>query len=889
MTVYPPTAPTYLSPKQIVSVQGQPLASVLSARVTYGWDQQLATADVVIPDPLPDQVGHRSMIRIYMGPETADLRFTGYITTLHHDMFPGKIVLGCEDILCLAKYHKRISEFSFIGMTDEEIVRYILTAVGIPFDPANILGTGKVLGVDEENTGLVWKAGESALSKIAAVDQVSVVAIDAGDRRGIYQTWCDRGGVIRRTLLDPLPSLVAVRSFVEGADFLAGSTRIEAVEPASTSSASGAFGLTKTAGPNGNPFAIVSNPTYMKVPAVEIIGPSDTQINLTDVSEFLLQQTGWNLVRADFTTHRGDIIGPMETVYFTAPQVRTAFNAHVQSVTVEQGEQGGSFQHISLISYRELNIADNPVREFDPLTGDEVEVGDWMDDQPDAGPEDLIASFTASVKDVESVVIDGVQTELTTVACEDTSTSATGEIVSRTWTAVGGTPATGSDVTFNPSFLGDLTGKTISIEVADTNANTATSDPQPAGGTATTPPMRREIFTAEGAGGAGHFSGTTWRTDLNSGGPVGVVANGAAWAAGAVIQRERLSETVTDLPETTVPGPVVSIWIEEDVSTGELAAGLTAGRVLRSSDKGETWTVCTPLPDTEEDVLQVVISRFTPGQIWALQYSHIWISSDDGGSWTLIRDAAEGQEFLSLRLTNFRNLVTSRGGPSALERCEEPTPFTFTGTPPTGLTGAMANVFADEIAAIDHSTPPKLWVTEEVGSWNMVPAEVPDLSAFTGAAPHYRNMQQDSAIARMGYVAVGDYALKTTDWWKPDTIFVLRQINVAGCGAGPIKQIGIGSLSSPPDDGGGGGGGPIPDPGGCAEWYAYSGNAGEDYPPECEAYLTEQHGPGPRPGTPGGPWYYTGFHAGAQEVWGDTRGGFVFVDPGVNPNWTDVS
>jgi photosystem II stability/assembly factor-like uncharacterized protein len=792
---------TYQSPRSLVMVKGQALTQVIACRVTRGWDQAIATAEVDLAWPIPGVVGHRTMIWIYMGITSLKLRFAGYITSINDSIYPGRITLGCEDVLCLAKYNKTLATYTLADLTDEAAIKFILETVGMPrYNPDFIIGTGKVIGSNQENAALSWAPTESALSKIQAIDGISVYDIESGARKGIYRTYADISGNIRRIALDPLPFSTAAHTFTEGDDIESGFGRIEAVEPTTTTMAVGYGGASATSDPTTNPYAVISNPSFELYPMIEEGLSSEDKHNLQEMADYLNQQRSYNIIRGEIVTRREDVIASHETLYVDSSHARVKLFAHLQSCVTEQNEQGGFLQQIAYVSYRELNAFEGTgpagetigaTTEDNPFTDEEIEPDEI--DLPE--PEDPVtASFSVSVLDVETVLVDGQQVLLYTVACTATSQSASGTIEQNAWTAVGGEPTSGEGEVFNVNFP-SLAGATVELVSTDSNADSGTTGPIDMAGEIGATKKSRKLYTAEGSVLA-DFDTSLWRTKPATT-LASIVAHGPFWG-----DQDKLWTSEDDFvtePTFTVPFPgskITAIWCELDVSKTRVAVGTENGEVAVSDDKGATWSVKAS-PATSAAIKQIIISRGNESQYWALTEGGIFISDDAGGAWRILRLAADGQVFTCLRLTNFRNVVGSHAGPAPLERAEPPgDPFTF----PVGagnIVGVAANIFADELACVDTSVPPKLYVTEEVGSWNMVPAETPDLTDYAGAAIEVDNvMHHDSGIAGMMYVAVKEWILKTTNFWKAGTIYALRHIGEGGAGS-YLYHIGVGEFGDP--------------------------------------------------------------------------------------------
>jgi hypothetical protein len=333
------------------------------------------------------------------------------------------------------------------------------------------------------------------------------------------------------------------------------------------------------------------------------------------------------------------------------------------------------------------------------------------------------------------------------------------------------------------------------------------------------PTRVRKLYTAE-TDAIAAFDGSEWRSFTPTGrGTVTVVGNGPYWGTSLgwfLATADDLASAPTEYDVTT-NGEITAIWVHE-TQVGHVVVGTAAGTLYATPDGGATWGgpgggsvgggkfgPDGGNPDGSVPILQVIASIHDPNEWHVLTPTGWHRSPDAGASWTLVRAPATGQTPIALRLSGWRNLMSSTitAAGAVLEKGEDGTPFTFPDTP-TGITGIAFNVFADEVCAISGDTPPKLYVTDAAGSYTMAAAEVSDLAGYTGAAPHPRNLQHDGSIARQVYAAVGDYALKSTDLFKTDSVHVLRHVGEGGAGAGPITMIGQGDLvampATPPGD-----------------------------------------------------------------------------------------
>lgn len=749
MVAYPATAPTYRTPARRIVVNGTPLIKSFGARVTRGWDQDVATAEIMVPYPLPAGVGHKSLIHVYLGASVATnyLRFTGYITNINAQVWPGRILLGCEDMLALAKYYRPGNPLDLEGMTDQEAVSAVLTEVGIPYQADLIGGTGKVIGEDsEQNPSLLWEPTTTALAKIQEIDQISVFETDDAFQ-GIYRTFADPAGIIRRIPLHPLPANTPAYTFTEGTDIYQGSVFLEAVEPSKIATAAGVRGLSVTL-EGTNPWATLSNPAFGLFPMLEETSPSEAKHDLTSMASYMLQQAIANNLRVELTTHRPDLIGAYETHRVIAPHAMVDVKALVQSVTTEQAETGGFTQQISYISYRELNIAEDAIPTLDPFTGEELDPGDFPELPEPVDEAALTVAFNVIGIDKEVAELPenptGTGQAYYIVTCEDASTSLVGTIDSQAWAADGpGVRITeGAGPTFTTAFT-DLDGAEITLTVTDSVGNTG-SLTRPAQDGAT-PVRSRTLFACSDTEMYAN-DGDIWRKQAPSGAAtVQCVANGPMWGCGGLVavSEDYLATAAT---EVSVFGgeDVSTIWISESNSLFA-AAGGDGGSVSVTRDRGATWEART---SPGSAVKFIIVSIHDTSELHAVTPEGWFKSQDEGESWDVVREG----DFTYLELSHSRNIVVTAAG--ALEKAEDGTPFTgITGT----VVAATAHIRADRFYALtdDGNT----WVQDTDGSFAMVAgAPIPD------GAPYHAGTYRDGLLVDLVFFAAQDAGLwKTLD------------------------------------------------------------------------------------------------------------------------------
>lgn len=770
-------APTYRRPLLLVTANAAPLPKVLSTRVVRGWDQMLANATITVPYPPPFHLGKGSAIRIGGGITSIATRFTGYVTGFGASLWPSTWTFPCEDTLWLAKRYKPANTIDLSNATDENAVRVILGTVGAPFIPELIKGTGKKIS-SLAGQATNWTPKETALSKIQQIDQIST-RDHGGGHLTMFRTFADFGGMIRREEIANLPSLTALMSFVEGIDLEEGTSTVEPVEPNTIVVASGQVGVTSTATVS-NPWAVVSNPAFVAAPMLQQQASSPTFLSTDDLVRNLAQRYSLNLIRIDFKTWRPDLIPAIATVHFDSDHMGVTLNAFVQSVVTQWLEDGEFSQQVSLISARDLNTNPNALQQFSPLAGGTIPP---LPPTPPTPPDTVQAAFEVLAIDVELVLIADVETLLYTAVCVDASTSSGGEIVTRAWSTAGGaSPSTGADKYFNPSWTADeLPAATVTLEVEDSLGGTD-SITIPISLTMGAPVRTQDLFAAA-TDALEAFNGATrtWTRYTTGITAATVVANGPLWGQGDTVYRS--DDYLATAPDTSVPmaGKAVRcIWTELDLNENAVAAGLEDGFVAFSSDGGATWNVKVG-PDPPNDVVRVILSRFTPGEVHAITSTGYWTSPDAGDSWSLVRAG----DYRDLDLNQFRNwAIEVSGGLGVM--IEAPTGTANTGQGGDDLVSTTSHIEADRGYALAADNSAYLLATD--GTTTLTAG-----TAVPAGTPQTRGLRR-GAFPDVLYLAVGSGGVyKTVDGLRA-TYFPLRKPGVEGAGSGPWTAIGAGLL-----------------------------------------------------------------------------------------------
>ncbi len=780
---------TYRTPLLRVTSNGSQVPRVLSARITRGWDQLIAKADLTVPYPPHAQLGEGAKVTISGGATSMPLRFTGFITSHGAELWPSTWTFPCGDALWLAENYRPAVPHDLSGMTDEDAVTYILLLMGLSFVPSLILGTGTVIGATT-SAALTWAAPATALDMIRQIDQISVVDHGAGYLTQ-YRTWVDFGGQIRRSEIANLPGTTTSMSFVEGVDLETASARVERRQPNTSVTAIGDSVSSTADGTNAWAFTV--NPWSYLYPMLQTEGQTAL------VAQYMLQRLGMNLVTVDFKTPREDLIPAIATVGFDSDHERLTLPAFVQNVTTGWFEDGEFSQQIVLASARELNTNTagdgsggsviGPPTVFDPIDSTPIPPGPIIGEPPGGPPvipDTVTAAFLVSYIDVELVIIADAEVLLYTAVCHDTSTASGGTITSRAWTTAGGAePATGSDINFNPSWTADeLPSASVTLTVTGSVGGTD-SVTIPISLTMGVPVRTRDLFAAA-TDTLEAFSGAdrTWRTYATGTSNAIVVANGPLWGDGEKVWRT--ADYLATAPSSSVPVPganVLSVWTELDLNENAVAVGLDNGDIALSSDAGATWTPKVG-PNPAQPVLKIILSRFNPGQIQAITATGYWVSTDAGATWAALREPGD---YRDLDLNPFRSWgieVTAGSGAMIVAA---------TGSALTGATDDLvcttSHILADRGYALAADGSAYLLATDAATALTAG-------TAIPSGSPQHRGMYRDGGAADIVYFAAGTGGVwKTVDGFRA-TYFQLRKAGVGNAGTGPWPMVGAGELQA---------------------------------------------------------------------------------------------
>lgn len=765
---------TFISRQPIVRVrvEGRDLTDVVSVRCSFGFDIRTAEAEVRIAGDLPSWIEPWQNISIAAGasPSTVRTRFEGFIAPITYELFPKRRALVCKGRLLLAeRYANPVEEGTDLsnagaGQTDQQMVTYILQQCGLGPYATSIGGTGRTLGTVARDHGYLWAEGETALSFIEKLDEVCLG----------YRTFETIGGTIVRQKISLIPATTALYTLTEGVDIIQASRTSDPVPARSRVRVTGydpgmgvgppSYVAVGTGSDPSQAVYTLSSPLIEFELTSEII--SNTGLACQEIAEWLLGE--YNRVHEQFeiVTYRDDTFAPGQTHRISCPQ-RLAYddNAVVQNVTIEVDEQNRFRQRIRYVAGSATVAA------------------------PSLPP---VADFTMQVEK-ESIVSGTSEASIAVVHCQDTSTPTTAPITTSDWTSTGGTPASGSGLSYTTVYS-DTSGKSITHEVVDSASRSSQVTKQVPAPTSTYGYPTRKLYLA----GTARFEiwhGQGWNTDVATGNAaVTVVANGPYAGAGALVMRTKNDLTTDALESTPFTSPssnVTALWVEMDVDSDRVAAGSQDGRIALSLDGAATWSVRSG-PDGNQ-ILRVIIDRENSSHIYVLTPVGFYHTFDSGSSWETLLSAQTGETFRDVSVSFARWLVVMAGGRLAVD--SDGTTHTF-----PSLTPAVSDVYA----VTAHITQNRFFAYDSLGRTFVTSSD--GGTAFTqrqsfpaDCVPQQRGLWRSGSIPELLYIAGG-----TGGCWKSVDGFATSagyyQIRKPGVGNAPstadYKQIGAHALLS---------------------------------------------------------------------------------------------
>ena len=766
-----PTDLIVRKPRHLIYVAGnQSLRTPIDITITRGLDQELGTAVINYPYPLPSDIAYWKRISIALGmtdfpPLLSPIyrtvqRFVGYITGFDESLYPGAIAIKCEDVMVIAKHTYTPEAMPLENETDITAIKRILArpepphggcgiGTSLPFE-----GHGKVL-TDMDDTELFWDEDRTALEQIQQIDETSMG----------YRTMQFADGRVVRKYLDTNPKTVQhVWHYQEGVDIIDGSGTSEIVSPINEIQVAG-FDLQYelSVPPDQDPFYWRRNRYWIRWLWLMHQGPFQTTLNITDCMAWLLSQLEKRIIKITFSTHLPILYQGIEVIKVTSARLKVDQNFWVQSVQEVLDSTGQYTQTITAVSelIRDVQrpVVIPPV--IPPINVTPGQPSEHPDGPAPIAPSTADINVGYSIDSVERelatpAAISGNQGFVYTIHFTDTSTSRQGLIVSRAWEAntdIG--PSTGTEETFSATYA-DLASATISLTVTDSNGSTASLE-EPVDITGV-PVTARKLYACTDTTYEA-FDGTVWRSQAPVAAPsnVTVVAGGPWWGAGGWVaySADDLQTPAVEV-QALASGNIISIWKHESVED-DVAVGGDGGTIAISHDKGATWE---EKPGPGGPVNFIIVSIFDPNEIHVVTDTGWHKSQNAGGSWELVRAG----DFKYLELSHSRNIVVTADG--ELQKGEDGTPFTGNTSP---IVAATAHIRQDKFYAIaeDGTT----WIQEEAGSYALVAGEpIPAGEPYTAGA--YR----DGLMVDLVYFAAQEGGLfKTVDGFRtPEGYLRLR-------------------------------------------------------------------------------------------------------------------
>ena len=704
-----------------VTVDGLEPPYVVEARVTRGFDQDMATAEIVHAHPMPDFVREGSHVVVSMGdPESTEPsggvvpRFSGYVETFSSQLYPGRHTAICKDVLWPASRQHPAQDLSLASLTDVEAITFLLESL-YPSSMLDIQGLDLLLADTDDIVFLITPT-ESILDGVRAIDEIG-----AG-----WRTYALTDGRIVRRPISIIPSSTAAYEFTEGLDIIDGTSDTDSEDPLTEWTVQG-LGDSYTFDINDPNYvepdlSIRSQPGWQRLLMLTQVASSMTFLSMQDQAAWIYSQLSKKLIRTSFTTYRDMLIQGDETINHVSEHLEVNQHMWIQSVQIAVEANGRFTQTINTLSERQANNR-GVTRPFTIVPGQPI--GPLT---PPAAPtlvapsaSDVLASFAILSIVRELVIRDGTETFIYHVACQDTSTSRSGTIAVREWTAAGGgaTTTTGDAAYFSTTFT-DLSAGTITLDVEDSNGNTGTVTRSLANPGV---PIMTEKLYATDATTAYAFDGTQWRTHTPSGGrSMTAVAHGPFFAAQdlAIVTSDDFQTAGVESTPFTGADSISAVWKEPDVTTA-FAAATADGNVALSNTGSSGWSIKTD--PTGAPILRIIVSRFQPGEIHLISSTGYWVSDNYGSGWRLIR--AGSFVDLNLALHSWNVLVTSAGG---LIDATTGTAFTFPSlSPSVSIVAATHHIRARGVYAMDDQgrtfyTDPSAYGTMALVQGSTIPA-----------------------------------------------------------------------------------------------------------------------------------------------------------------------
>lgn len=392
-----------------VFIDGEEDLTTYAVTCRFGFDQRYAEATLRRTGGGTVAVSYWSTVEVGMGTQpglggTGEWgRFVGYVVPVENALYPIDNVLHCRGRLYRAAWVRnqqrggtRMADPA-TGTSDQDQVQAVLTACGVPYDAADIGGTGKPLGLHTVDgtqnlapNPFHWQEGQAGLDYLEQLDAVSVHDTPA---LGRYRTVESLGGTVYRVPIATAPAGTPDFTFTEGVDVLdaritrdpAGAANRVTVTggpdpsnanllPGDAADASIAFTATArftvTSGfapylPAGLPAGpdTISEDSPAGFPVVATTFASDMLekslrsdphvpedvLSCQALADHLLLESNCVLDTLEFSTPRDDRLGPGQTIHLHSPRLGiTDPDQHywVQSLEVSVDEQGAFTQRL---------------------------------------------------------------------------------------------------------------------------------------------------------------------------------------------------------------------------------------------------------------------------------------------------------------------------------------------------------------------------------------------------------------------------------------------------------------------------------------------------------------------------------------------------------------
>lgn len=247
------------------------------------------------------------------------------------------------------------------GVTDEAMIRYLLTVSGVTFTEGDIQGTGRLFGTQDVSptdaagnpTGpFIWPAGVSAMTMIERIDQVSVHS----DGERAFRTVESLTGRPYRVPTGGRPrGAFDVPQFTEGVDVKSATGGASILDLGNYAIVQG------YAPPGGIPvFSTLSAANQFQsgdrhylaqdgevtLPMIEFETEDEADgrgMSTELYARFLMSQINRVPKHVSMVTPRDDLIGPLQTHGLLLPHIGITEPLWCQDVTLSVNEQRGSF------------------------------------------------------------------------------------------------------------------------------------------------------------------------------------------------------------------------------------------------------------------------------------------------------------------------------------------------------------------------------------------------------------------------------------------------------------------------------------------------------------------------------------------------------------------